>query len=111
MFVTIPVQLLAAARDGTPIDADIVRVLASEQAEVVGRDSIDPATAAQIFSDATAFHRVITDPVHGVILDMDRRTYRPTTAQRDWLTLKHRTCSCDGCERLAADAEIDHRRP
>ena len=111
VFVTIPVQLLAAARDGAPIDPETVRALAAEQAEVVGGDSIDPVTAAQIFSDATAFHRVITDPVTRVILDMDRRTYRPTKAQRDWLILKHRTCSRDGCERLAADAEIDHRRP
>ncbi|HWV49203.1 MAG TPA: HNH endonuclease signature motif containing protein [Microbacterium sp.] len=111
VFVTIPVQLLTAARDNTPIDPETARVLASEQAEVVGGDTLDPVTAAQIFTEATAFHRVITDPVKSVILDMDRRTYRPTTAQRDWLILKHGTCSCDGCERLAADAEIDHRRP
>jgi len=111
VFVTIPVQLLAAARDGQKIDPAVQNVLAAEQAEIVGGDSIDPATAAQMFTDATAFHRVITDPVKGVILDMDRRTYRPTKAQRAWLILKHRTCSCDGCQRLAADADIDHRRP
>ncbi|MFB7251271.1 HNH endonuclease signature motif containing protein [Microbacterium sp. NPDC056234] len=111
VFVTIPVQLLTAARDRAPIDPETARVLAAEQAEIVGGDSIDPVTAAQIFTDTTAFHRVITDPIHGVILDMDRRTYRPTKAQRDWLILKHRTCARDGCNRLAADADIDHRRP
>jgi hypothetical protein len=111
VFVTIPVQLLTAARDGKKIDPAVQDVLDAEQAEIVGGDTIDPATAAQIFTDTTAFHRVITDPVKSVILDMDRRTYRPTKAQRAWLILKHRTCSCDGCERLAADADIDHRRP
>ncbi len=111
VFVTVPVQLLAAARDGAPIDPSVAEALAAEQAEMVGGDAIDAVTAAQLFLDASAFHRVITDPITGAILDMDRRSYRPTEAQRDWLILKHRTCARDGCERLAADAEIDHRRP
>ncbi|WP_460798830.1 HNH endonuclease signature motif containing protein [Microbacterium sp. GXF0217] len=96
---------------GSTIDPAVQAVLDTEQAHIVGGDPLDPVTAAQIFTEATAFHRVITDPVQGIILNMDRRTYRPTTAQRDWLILKHGTCSADGCERLAADADIDHRRP
>ncbi|MBS1674622.1 MAG: HNH endonuclease, partial [Actinobacteria bacterium] len=56
------------------------------------------------------FRRVITDPVRGVVLDMDRRTYRPTKAQRDWLVLRHGTCARDGCDRLALDADLDHER-
>ena len=47
---------------------------------------------------------MITDPIKAVIIDMDRRTYRPTQAQRDWLTLQHGTCSRDGCTHLAVDA-------
>ncbi|MFJ4044941.1 HNH endonuclease signature motif containing protein [Microbacterium sp. NPDC089987] len=42
---------------------------------------------------------------------MDRRTYRPTQAQRDWLILHHGTCSRDGCTGLAVDADLDHGRP
>ncbi|MDR2997892.1 MAG: HNH endonuclease [Microbacterium sp.] len=99
VFVTIPIQLLA----GQPVPV--------EQARVVGGDAIDSLTAKQIFLDATAFHRVITDPVKGVVVDMDRRTYRPTRAQKDWLILNHGTCSRDGCTRLAVDAEFDHDKP
>lgn len=99
IFVTIPVQLLA----GQPVPV--------QQAAVVGGDTIDPLTAKQLFLDAKAFHRVITDPVKSVVVDMDRRTYRPTRAQRDWLILWHGTCSRDGCTRLAVDADIDHDRP
>ncbi|WCM54689.1 HNH endonuclease signature motif containing protein [Microbacterium sp. EF45047] len=56
-----------------------------ESARFVGGDTIDPVT--------------------------DRRTYRPTKAQRDFLILQHGTCARDGCERLAAEADIDHERP
>lgn len=99
VFVTVPVQLLA----GGPVPV--------ESASIVGGDSIDPLTAKQLFLDARGFRRVITDPVKGVVVDMDRRTYRPTRAQRDWLTLHHGTCSRDGCTRLAVDADLDHDRP
>ncbi|MFS2241064.1 DUF222 domain-containing protein [Microbacterium sp. OR16] len=99
IFVTVPVQLLA----GQPVPV--------ESASIVGGDSIDPLTAKQLFLDARGFRRVITDPVKGVVADMDRRTYRPTRAQRDWLTLHHGTCSRDGCTRLALDADLDHDRP
>ncbi|MEV8219485.1 DUF222 domain-containing protein [Microbacterium sp. NPDC077391] len=99
VFVTVPVQLLA----GDPVPV--------ESASIVGGDSIDPLTAKQLFLDARGFRRVITDPVKGVVVDMDRRTYRPTRAQRDWLTLHHGTCSRDGCTRLAVDADLDHDRP
>lgn len=99
VFVTIPVQLLAG------------EVAPAEQAEIVGVGPIDPLTATQLFLDAGSFHRVITDPVRGIIVDMDRRTYRPTRAQRDWLILQHGTCSRDGCTRLAIDADVDHDLP
>lgn len=99
VFVTVPVQLLA----GDPVPV--------ESASIVGGDTIDPLTAKQLFLDARGFRRVITDPVKGVVVDMDRRTYRPTRAQRDWLALHHGTCSRDGCTRLAVDADLDHDRP
>lgn len=69
---------------------------------------LDPLTAQQLFLDATSYRRLIVDPVSGVPLDLDRRRYRPTRSQRDLLVLRHGTCSRDGCDRLAVDAEIDH---
>lgn len=97
--VTVPVQLLA----GQPVPV--------EQASIVGGDTIDPLTARQLFLEAKTFRRLITDPVQGVVLDMDRRCYRPTRAQREWIAVRHGTCSRDGCTRLAVDADIDHDRP
>jgi hypothetical protein len=110
VFVTVPVSLLTG--DGSAEDiAARLAALPREDAELVGHGPIDPLTAAQIFTDAKAFHRVITDPVRGIVLDMDRRAYRPTRAQRDWLILRFGRCARDGCNRLALDADIDHDRP
>lgn len=75
---------------------------------IPGAGPIDDATARQLLLDAGAFTRVITDPITGVILDMDRRARFVTRAQREWLTLVHGKCLRDGCERLAIDADIDH---
>ena len=75
---------------------------------IPGVGPVDDATARQLLLDVGAFTRVITDPVTGVILDMDRRSRTATIAQREWLALTHGTCVRDGCERLAIDADIDH---
>lgn len=100
VYVTIPVQVLA----GDPIAP-------KEVSSVVGHGPIDPLTAKQLFLEATAFRRVLTDPVRGVIVDLERTVYRPTQAQREWLVLQHGTCARDGCTRLALDCDIDHDRP
>ncbi|MGX1689176.1 DUF222 domain-containing protein [Microbacterium sp. NPDC055442] len=131
VFVTIPATLLASGSQANGVEqADAgagdgdqagvgagtgagvdVRAGLGESATIVGHGPLSPLAAKQIFLDTNAFHRIITDPISGVILDMDRRTYRPTTAQRDWLTLQHGTCARDGCTRLALDADIDHTTP
>ena len=109
VLVTIPLDRLTPAaqatvrpgtgRAGLDLNRDCL---------IPGVGPIDDATARQLLLDAGAFTRVITDPVTGVILDMDRRSRRATPAQRDWLALLHGTCLRDGCDRLAIDADIDH---
>lgn len=109
VFVTVPVGVMAgrtADEHGRCTMCGGSGV--AEQARVVGGDTIDPLTAKQLFLDAKSFRRVIHDPARGVIVDLDRRRYRPTKAQREWLILQHGTCSRDGCTRLALDADIDH---
>ncbi|MGN7859589.1 DUF222 domain-containing protein [Microbacterium sp. 22303] len=125
VFVTVPIGLLAGVNPGSAfgVAAGVAATTASaasslsatgspvasaSEAQLVGHGPIDPATARQAFLDATGFRRVITDPVRGIVLDLDRRTYRPTKAQRDWLVLQHGTCARDGCDRLALDADLDH---
>lgn len=75
---------------------------------LLGHGPIDADTARKLLLEAGEFTRIITDPVTGVILDMDRRSRKVTRAQREWLMLLHSSCARDGCSRPAVDAEIDH---
>nr|WP_274637986.1 HNH endonuclease signature motif containing protein [Microbacterium bovistercoris] len=118
VFVTIPLDRLSPAartsvRSGTSAATSTgtstgTGLDLNRDCLIPGEGRIDDATARQLLLDAGAFTRVITDPVSGVILDMDRRSRRATRAQRDWLVLRHGTCLRDGCTRLAIDADIDH---
>jgi len=110
VFVTIPLDRLVPAARATVREHQPGRagLDLNREAMVPGETPLDDATARQLLLDAGAFTRVITDPVTGVILDMDRRSRKATAAQRAWLALQHGTCLRDGCDRLAMDAQIDH---
>jgi hypothetical protein len=110
VLVTVPANLLtdaarATVRHRVPGSAgpDLNR-----EPLLDGSTPIDAHTAVAALLRAGNFTRVITDPVTGVILDMDRRARTATRAQRDWLTLAYATCAVDGCEHPAATADIDH---
>ena len=112
VFVTVPLDVLApdarasvrrhAATGGQDVGSE-PRLLGGEPGE-----TLDPLTATTLLLDTGSFTRVITDPVTGIVLDMDRRSRKVTRAQYEWLILTHGTCTRDGCTRPAADTEIDH---
>ena len=113
VFVTVPLDKLAPAarasvRRATPRPGGVD--LNTEPLLDTG-DPIDDASAIRLLLEAGRFTRVITDPVTGVILDMDRRSRKVTRQQREWLTLHHSRCTRDGCRRPAAEADIDHWIP
>ena len=113
VLVTIPVSALSGAARAT------VRDRPHRGAGGAGPDlndgplldattPLDDSTAVTALLREGAFTRVFTDPVTGVILDMDRRSRKATRAQVEWLTLAYSTCAVDGCEHPAAEADIDH---
>lgn len=112
VLVTVPLDRLApqarASVRGARVSTPAAGLDLNSDCLIPGVGPIDDATARQLLLDAGAFTRVITDPLTGVILDMDRRSRKATAAQREWLALVHGTCARDGCERLAIDADIDH---
>ncbi|MCI2956721.1 HNH endonuclease [Agromyces atrinae] len=77
-------------------------------ATIDGYGPISTETARHIFDTATAFRRLIVDPITAEPLYLDRTHYRPSQAQRDWLTLTYQRCSRPGCNSLAATSDIDH---
>lgn len=106
------------AGDGTSTAAKVRPVLlvpmlsllgeGDEPIELRGYGSIDRASAARLFADAPSFRRVATDPFTGEKLDYDRTRYRPTKAQRDWITICHEECIDPNCSRPASDSDVDH---
>ncbi|TAM71348.1 MAG: HNH endonuclease [Microbacteriaceae bacterium] len=51
---------------------------------------------------------MFTDPITGVDLNMDRSTYRPTAAQREWLRRRNPDCGCPTCSIRIDASDLDH---
>ncbi len=52
---------------------------------------------------------MLTHPVTGTVLDVDRKTYRVPADLRRLLSVRHPTCTFPGCCRPAHRCDIDHR--
>lgn len=75
-------------------------------ADLVGRSPIDADTARCLAADAPNWARVLTEPVEGTVLAVDR--YRTPWPQRRYLRARDQHCRFPGCRRAAIRCEIDH---
>jgi hypothetical protein len=82
--------------------------LSEEPATLDGYGPIDADTARRLTAHAPSFHRILTHPVTGTILDVDRASYRPPADLKRWLALRDGTCRFYGCGRPARHCDIDH---
>lgn len=73
-----------------------------------GYGPIDLDTARRLAGEASSWVRLLTHPVTGAPLVLDRQTYRVPTALRRWLGVTSPTCVFPGCNRLARDCDLDH---
>jgi hypothetical protein len=80
----------------------------TEQARLLGFGPIDIETAKDIAGTAKSFIRVLTDPITGVRLDMDRRLRIPPADMRRWVVLRDERCRFPGCNRPAHLCDVDH---
>jgi hypothetical protein len=94
VFLTVPV-LTAMGRNDEP-------------AELEGYGPVDPVTAREITADAPSFYRVLTDPIAGTILDIDRKRYKPPADMRRYLRMRDKTCRFPFCGKRAGHSDIDH---
>lgn len=81
----------------------------AEPATLEGYGPIDLDTARRLAGNATSWIRLLTDPVTGAPLALDRKTYRVPLALRRWLGVTRPTCVFPGCNRAARECDIDHR--
>ncbi|UUT36107.1 HNH endonuclease signature motif containing protein [Microbacterium elymi] len=101
----------AAGRPAVAITVPVMTLLgrSDEPAILDGFGPIDLNTAKRLAGDASSWVRILTHPVDGTVLDVDRTTYRIPKALRRWLGIRDKVCAFPGCGRLARDCDIDHR--
>jgi hypothetical protein len=82
--------------DGTPILA----------VELDGVVPIDPATARRLAGAASGWDRVLTHPISGALLTVDR--YRPSEDLRRHLRARDQRCRFPGCGLAPRKCDLDH---
>jgi len=90
--VTIPVLTLAGVHD--------------TGATLAGYGPIDPETARCLAHDAPGWDRVMTHPVTGVTLGVDR--YRPSADLLRTLRVRDEHCRFPGCRQPVRRCDVDH---
>jgi hypothetical protein len=100
-----------AARASVAVTIPVLTLLgvSEEPATLDGYGPIDLAKAKRLAGDATSWVRILTHPVSGTVLDVDRRAYRIPADLRRWLGVAQPTCAFPGCGRSSRDCDIDHR--
>jgi hypothetical protein len=79
--------------------------------ELVGHGPIPADLAREIAADPTGtWHRLLTDPVSGALLDVGRTSYTPSAALAEHVRVRDRTCRFPGCRQPADRCDLDHVR-
>jgi hypothetical protein len=81
-----------------------------EPASLEGYGPIDIATAKRLAASAPSFYRILTHPITGTILDIDKTTLRIPADMRRWLEIRDQICIFPGCGKRARHCEIDHTK-
>lgn len=79
-----------------------------DTAVLMGHGPIDAETARELTAGAASWHRVLTHPGTGVVLDHDRTVYAVPADLKRRLRLRDGTCRFPGCRRRAARCDLDH---
>jgi len=94
VIVTVP-MLSLLGQDASPADLE-------------GYGPIDADTARRLVSDSPSLQRLLTHPVTGAELTLDRKRYRVSEELRTWLRVRDGGCRFPGCGRRAGGCDIDH---
>jgi hypothetical protein len=75
---------------------------------LAGHGPIAPDVARRLAAHAPSFFRLLTHPVTGAILDLDRTTYRVPADLKRRVRIRDGQCTFIGCGRRAEDCDLDH---
>ena len=99
--VMVPVAVLAGGGSGAESAGCGAPILS-------GYGPISTEVARQLAAGAGAWHRLLTHPLTGVILDHDRTVYAVPRDLRRLVELRDSTCRFPGCRRRAERCDLDH---
>lgn len=100
--VTVPVLTLAGI-----VDAEAEPY--AGPAELAGYGPIDASTARRLAGGASGWERVLTHPISGAVLAVDR--YRPSEDLKRMLGARDQHCRFPGCIRRIDHCDVDHTVP
>ncbi|MCD5346518.1 HNH endonuclease signature motif containing protein [Agromyces sp. S2-1-8] len=105
-------EAIASARATVHVTVPVFTLMGLDETpgHLDGYGPIDADTARRLTATAPSFTRLLTHPVTGAVLDVDRASYRPPADLRRWLRVRDGTCRFPGCNRPAGRSEIDHTR-
>ena len=84
--------------------------MAENPGQLSGYGPIPASLARELAADGN-WKRFITDPTSGELLDIGRKSYRPSQHLVDFLIARDRTCRFPGCRYPAHRSDIDHVTP
>ncbi|MEO6713850.1 MAG: DUF222 domain-containing protein [Mycobacteriales bacterium] len=106
----LPAEQRMRPRVGMTLDSATLFGLADHPGHLDGYGPIPPVMARRLAAGGD-WHRLVTDPVSGALLDYGRTTYRPDAELAEFITARDRTCRFPTCARAARHCDIDHAQP
>ncbi|WP_341977004.1 HNH endonuclease [Microbacterium sp. LTA6] len=110
-----PDGLLAAITAHVSVTVPVTTLMGADQmgtettpAELNGRCPIDTATAKELAGAASGWDRILTHPITGAVLAVDR--YRPSAHLKRHLKARDQRCRFPTCGLPARDCDIDHHQ-
>jgi hypothetical protein len=94
--ITVPVLSLIDSPADDPFDA----------VTLAGYGPVDPDTARELTRTAAGWDRILTHPISGAVLAVDR--YRPTKKMRRALAVRDQHCRFPGCRQSTSRSDLDH---
>ncbi|MDX2376286.1 HNH endonuclease [Microbacterium sp. LRZ72] len=88
------------------VSATALAGITAEPAELVGRAPVDIDTARELAGRAPGWERVLTDPITGGILAVDR--YTPSADMKRHLRVRDQHCRFPGCRQPVHRCDFDH---